>query len=604
MAGQRSSQCSQTRRFRRTLGTALVATFCAALAAACGPGGGATEGFIDSTKSDIIGGVAVSIATRRTVGLVNVTNDNIQGSCSGSLISRDWVITATHCLDFNFPPNNRFEIPRANGTLEKRTAFVLDKVGASDITIVQLGPRDPVSEWPSVGFEMYAGNPAALVGQTISCYGRGATLYAAPSGTTGGGSWRLLIKQVSGFSDGLITTPATDAGTETAAPGDSGAPCYLNGETVGVLSTSDVLCNDHTNDTTCDATITHIFSNHWRSTTEFKTYIDNASSRLGDTATFKPITLQNGWTAHPFSTNAPAFAVVDSVIHLRGAIASGSSPIAFTLPGDLSPSATVYVPTNLCNSTKGRIVIAPSGTVSVGAEGGAFSNAQCFTSLEGVSFTLEGFAASPTPLTLSTGWTSMPFGTRAAGVRVSNGIVRLTGAISGGPTASPFPFTLPAGFRPTGLVYVPVDLCGAAKGRLQISADGTVQIQAFNAITDATCFTSLEGVSFPASGGYTSATLANGWAAALFTAPPGFKNVGGIIRLTGAMSTSGSNTVAFSLPVNMRPATSVYAAVDLNNSQKGRLLIQPDGSVTVQAPSGAFSAAQSFTSLEGAWFGL
>lgn len=37
----------------------------------------------------------------------------------------------------------------------------------------------------------------------------------------------------------------------------------------------------------------------------------------------------------------------------------------------------------LCNATNGRLQIEPTGVVTVQAEGGAFSNAACFTSLDG-----------------------------------------------------------------------------------------------------------------------------------------------------------------------------------------------------------------------------
>ena len=49
-------------------------------------------------------------------------------------------------------------------------------------------------------------------------------------------------------------------------------------------------------------------------------------------------------------------------------------------------STDVFVPVDLCNATKGRIHIVPSGVVDVEAEGGTFSNAQCFTSLDGAWF--------------------------------------------------------------------------------------------------------------------------------------------------------------------------------------------------------------------------
>jgi hypothetical protein len=41
----------------------------------------------------------------------------------------------------------------------------------------------------------------------------------------------------------------------------------------------------------------------------------------------------------------------------------------------------------MCNATKGRLHIQANGVASVQAENGTFSNAQCFTSLDGVSFT-------------------------------------------------------------------------------------------------------------------------------------------------------------------------------------------------------------------------
>jgi len=43
---------------------------------------------------------------------------------------------------------------------------------------------------------------------------------------------------------------------------------------------------------------------------------------------------------------------------------------------------------DLCDATNGRLQIEPSGVVTVEAEGAAFGNAACFTSLDGVSFAL------------------------------------------------------------------------------------------------------------------------------------------------------------------------------------------------------------------------
>ncbi len=49
-------------------------------------------------------------------------------------------------------------------------------------------------------------------------------------------------------------------------------------------------------------------------------------------------------------------------------------------------------------------------------------------------------------------------------------------------------------------------------------------------------------------------------------------------------------------------ANDVYIPVDLCNGDKGRLNIQPDGVVVVEAENGDFAQAQCLTSLDGASF--
>ena len=53
---------------------------------------------------------------------------------------------------------------------------------------------------------------------------------------------------------------------------------------------------------------------------------------------------------------------------------------------DSCRAANVYTPVDLCGAAKGRLDIAPDGTLFIEAEGGVSTNATCFTSLEGVSF--------------------------------------------------------------------------------------------------------------------------------------------------------------------------------------------------------------------------
>ncbi|HLX46698.1 MAG TPA: hypothetical protein VKS82_00015 [Streptosporangiaceae bacterium] len=212
-------------------------------------------------------------------------------------------------------------------------------------------------------------------------------------------------------------------------------------------------------------------------------------------ATFTTLTLKNGWTNAPFGTSNAAVSAINGIVHLKGAIATtGTNPVAFTLPSAFRPATAVYVPVDLCNATNGRLFIQHSGVVTVEAEGGTFSNAQCFTSLDGASFAKS--ASSFTSLTLANGWTGAPFGTSNAAVRTISGIVHLKGAIATTGT-NPVAFTLPSGFRPATAVYVPVDLCNATNGRLFIQHSGVVTVQAEGGtFSNAQCFTSLDGASF------------------------------------------------------------------------------------------------------------
>jgi hypothetical protein len=99
------------------------------------------------------------------------------------------------------------------------------------------------------------------------------------------------------------------------------------------------------------------------------------------------LTLQNGWTGSAFGTAAAAVRTISGIVHLKGGIATtGTNPVPFTLPAAFRPASVVFVPVDLCNAANGRLQIEPTGVVTVEAEGGAFSNAACFTSLDGASF--------------------------------------------------------------------------------------------------------------------------------------------------------------------------------------------------------------------------
>ena len=314
---------------------------------------------------------------------------------------------------------------------------------------------------------------------------------------------------------------------------------------------------------------------------------------------YGPIFLSNGWTNGPSSTSSAQIRTIGGIVHMRGAIASGTSTTLFTLAAEYRPTATVYVPVTLCSSKKGRLVIGPNGIVTVEAES-AFADAQCMTSLDGVTYALN--ATGFTPLTPQNGWSGAPFGTATPGVTAVNGVVHLKGAISTG-GAIMTPFTLPSAFRPPTFVMVPVDLCGSKKGRLTISPSGVVTVSAEGAVADAKCFTSLEGVSFTQSD-FTPLTLDGGWVNAPFgTGRVGVRISEGIVQLKGGMSTQGTGNVPFVLPPEARPPVDVYLPISLCDSAKGRLFIPTAGGASISV-DGPWSKAQCFVSLEGVSYAL
>ena len=210
-------------------------------------------------------------------------------------------------------------------------------------------------------------------------------------------------------------------------------------------------------------------------------------------SSFTALNLQNGWTNGPFGTSNAGVRNIGGIVHFKGAIADGTSTVLFTLPKAFRPSTDVFVPVDLCGATNGRLLIEPNGVVIVDPEGDTFANAQCFTSLDGVSFAKSGQFF--TKLTLINGWTNAPFSTSKAQVNGGSGVVHFKGAVATS-GASAAPFKLPKAFRPHKNVFVKVDLCNAANGRLDIKPNGVVVVVAENTFSDAQCFTSLDGVTF------------------------------------------------------------------------------------------------------------
>ncbi len=318
-----------------------------------------------------------------------------------------------------------------------------------------------------------------------------------------------------------------------------------------------------------------------------------------------PLALINDWSTDlgPGQLRHPAVVIFNGLVHFKGAMIQkqGNNPEPFVLPPGFRPATMVFVPITLFLAKKGRLVIYPSGEVLVEAEH-SFTSAQTFTSLDGASFAPSD--AGFTPLTLINGWTNAPFSTSNSAVENINGIVHFKGAIATA-SSSPDPFVLPVGFRPAAMVFVPVDLCNSANGRLVISPSGIVEVQAENTFSSAQCFTSLDGAWFAAAGatGFKNLKLIEGWKGEPFgTGKPAVKNTGGVVYLKGAVA--GAPHIfdtMFILPVADRPSFATYAAyinVDLCDAHFGVLDISYVGDVSLDS-SDSFSSGKCFTSLDG-----
>jgi hypothetical protein len=104
---------------------------------------------------------------------------------------------------------------------------------------------------------------------------------------------------------------------------------------------------------------------------------------------YTQLALKNGWANYGFGTRkAAVFKDLSGIVHFKGAISTtGTSINPFTLPKAFWPGGTVNVAADMCDATNGRLVISNTGVATVEAQNGTFSNAACFTSLEGISYT-------------------------------------------------------------------------------------------------------------------------------------------------------------------------------------------------------------------------
>src|SRR5690606_26541380 len=252
----------------------------------------------------------------------------------------------------------------------------------------------------------------------------------------------------------------------------------------------------------------------------------------------------------------PAIGMVNGVVRLRGAIwvppgTSQYSAFPFKIPTSFRSPDCFMLRATMGASAGGRISYVCDVLAGVGEgvfhmhirEDGYDSsvepgpNARAFTSLDGLSYDKDVY--NQTPIFLTNDWVAT-YSYRMGGSGSQDGSavyftyvdghVRLQGHITSG-TGTRIG-TLPWGFWPNAVVYLPVTLCDSY-GRLEIYTNGNIYVRpASGSFSDASCGVSLEGTSFSLPNAGASISLQNGWGT--YTSRVAKANMtGGVVQLEG-----------------------------------------------------------------------
>lgn len=177
---------------------------------------------------NIVGG-SQAPATPWAVQLMFVQNGQTYG-CTGEAISKDYVLTANHCID----KISSMNVYYSNSTSDRGTAVKADKwstSGKGDVALVHLSASKELGSYPTLAdsYTAKSGDKGVIMG-----YGLLANK-ARPAGLN-----QANVNVVGASKDAFQGTAVHIKGDNGAANhGDSGGPLIIGGKIVGVCSTGD-----------------------------------------------------------------------------------------------------------------------------------------------------------------------------------------------------------------------------------------------------------------------------------------------------------------------------------------------------------------------------
>jgi hypothetical protein len=218
-------------------GSLGIALLLGGIGAGCGgaPAGENTE----STSEHIVGGTPISTTTMDSLALVNIQTSI--GLCSGTLLTPFWALTAEHCMQnvgqSTAPAFNSVSVQLASGSGVPVPSDAIYMYGQHDVALVHLSSGIPINGSFSFTNTLSSKTPSELVGQTLSCFGRGASSFPVNNA----GVWRTANFSVSSSQDDGYTMQPNALG-QADWVGDSGGPCFLNGQITGIESSGTFNC--------------------------------------------------------------------------------------------------------------------------------------------------------------------------------------------------------------------------------------------------------------------------------------------------------------------------------------------------------------------------